>query len=58
MSVKQEVIESLKNLPEDATIDDVEYHIYVVTTLSRRLATPGSKYTVEEAREQLRQWLD
>ena len=58
MSMKQEVIDSLKNLPDDATLEDIEYHVYVVLTLNRRLAEPGKRFTPEEARERLKRWLD
>lgn len=58
MSVRDEVIEALKNLPKDTPLEDIEYHVYVVTTLNRRLKNPGKEFTPEEARERLKRWLD
>lgn len=58
MSVRDDAIEALKNLPKDTSPEDIEYHVYVVTTLSRRLENPGKEFTPEEARERLKRWLD
>jgi len=58
MTVKQEVIKSLANLPEDATADDIAYHVYVVLTVERRIAETERKVTDEEARGRMKRWLE
>lgn len=34
-SAKQEVAQLLSNLPEDCTLEDVQYHLYVVEKIQR-----------------------
>ena len=60
MTMKQEVMKALASLPESATQDDIAYNVYVVLTVERRLAETeaGRKVTDEEAREQLKRWLE
>ena len=60
MSVKTEILKALENLPEDATADDIEYHLYVALLLHRRLSdTDRSKnLTVDEVRQRLSRWLE
>lgn len=58
MSVKQEVMKTLANLPEDATAEDIEYHVYVALLLHERLASAdrSKNLTIEEIRQRMRLW--
>ena len=35
MRTKQAILELLEKLPEDCTLDDVQYHLYVLQTTER-----------------------
>jgi predicted transcriptional regulator len=60
MQTKQTVRQILDRLPDDCSIDDVLYHLYVVRSIERGLAdaeagkTIPHKQVVEELRKQ---WL-
>ncbi len=56
---KQEVEHLLKNLPEDATLQDIQYHLYVLEKIKRGLddVAAGRVYTTAQARERLGRWL-
>jgi hypothetical protein len=58
-SAKQEVAELLTQLPEDATLEDIQYHLYVLEKIQRGRAdiAAGRSYTNEQARERLARWL-
>ena len=60
MTMKQDVIKSLGNLPEDASADDIADQVYVVLTVERRLAetAAGHKVSDEEARKRMKRWLE
>jgi hypothetical protein len=38
MSPKQQVKEVLEHLPENCSVEDVQYHLYVMERIRRRLA--------------------
>lgn len=56
---KQEVEKLLDQLPEDSTLEDIQYHLYVLEKISRGQAdvAAGRSYTQEEAKQRLRRWL-
>jgi predicted transcriptional regulator len=58
-SVMQDVKELINHLPEDASIEDVQYHLYVLEKIrkGREDISNGRHYTTDEAREHLKQWL-
>jgi hypothetical protein len=57
MTIKQEVIKSLANLPDNATAEEVEYHIYVTLLLHQRLTEDdGKRLTIDEVRRRLGVW--
>jgi hypothetical protein len=60
MSTKTEIMRALDSLPDDATIEDIEYHLYVALLLHRRLAdTDRSKnLTIDEVRQRLKIWAE
>lgn len=49
-TVKQEVTNLLIRLPEDCSLEDIQYHLYVLQKLERGLkdAEEGKVYTQEE----------
>ncbi|MBN1216462.1 MAG: hypothetical protein JXA99_13610 [Candidatus Lokiarchaeota archaeon] len=60
---KENVIEMIKELPEDATIDDIIYHLYVkkkiqigIDQLDQGKGIPHEK-VMENAKKRLEQWL-
>jgi predicted transcriptional regulator len=56
MSTKQAVLDLLERLPEDCTLDDVQYHLYVLQTIERgrREITEGKELTHEDVKRELR----
>ena len=58
-SAKAEVSSMLEALPEDASLEDVQYHLYVLEKVRRgleRSETEG-KISHEEAKTRLDKWL-
>jgi len=56
---RDEVISLLDRLPEDASIEDVQYHLYVIEKVRNGLeaAQPEGAMTQEQAEEKLGKWL-
>lgn len=56
MKAKEKVREVLERLPDDCTMDDVLYHLYVVSQIERGLDDVEAGRTIphEEAAEELR----
>ena len=59
-TAKKEVWELLKRLPEDCTLEDVQYHLYVLQKIERGLkdAEEGRFYSQEEAEKMMAKWLE
>ncbi len=59
VTAKQEVAQLLTQLPDDATLEDIQYHLYVLEKIQRGCAdmAAGRSYTSEQARERLARWL-
>ena len=59
-TAKQEVEQMLQQLPEDATLEDIQYHVYVLEKIRRGRAdiAAGRSMTTVEARARLGRWLD
>jgi len=62
-NLKEEIIDLIKKLPNDATIDDIMYHLYVkkkilagIKDLEQGKVIPHEK-VMENAKERLEQWL-
>lgn len=57
--VKEEVTSLLERLPEDASIEDVQYHLYVVEKVRNGLNAARTEGTVtqQQAEEKLGKWL-
>ncbi|WP_258868060.1 hypothetical protein [Alkalilimnicola ehrlichii] len=58
-TAKQDVEQLLKNLPDDSTYEDIQYHLYVLEKIKRgeaRARTEGT-LTQEQAEARLSKWL-
>ena len=62
-NLKEEIIDLIKHLPEDATIDDIMYHLYVrkkiIKSLEELEQGKGIPHEIvmENAKKRLEQWL-
>lgn len=58
-SPKDEVVSLLRKLPDDASYEDIQYHLYVLEKVRRGLERAGSEGAVshEEAKARLGKWL-
>jgi predicted transcriptional regulator len=58
-TAKQDVAQLLAQLPDDATLEDIQYHVYVLEKVQRGRAdiAAGRRHTTEQARERLARWL-
>ena len=56
----QDVRTLLDHLPEDSTIEDIQYHLYVLEKIRRGRGDihDGRHLTHEQAKERLRKWLN
>ncbi len=56
---KDEVRRLLDNLPEDATYEDIQYHIYVRQAIENGIAAVehGETITQEEVERRMAKWL-
>lgn len=59
-TAKDEVREILETLPEDASLEEIQYHIYVRQKIDRGLKDldEGRTVTQEEAERRMAKWLD
>jgi hypothetical protein len=57
-TVKEEIKNFIDELPDDATLDDIEYQLYVrrKIALSQEAVTEGKYIIHEEAVKQFREW--
>lgn len=57
-TLKQEALESLKCLPDDADIDEIMYRLYVVEKLrkSRDAIAQGQVVAHEDLQREIEQW--
>lgn len=60
LSTKQQVQKVLEQLPDDCTLEDVQYQLYVLEKLRRRveLADQGTDFvSQDEVEERMKKWL-
>jgi hypothetical protein len=57
-SLKQEALESLRNLPDDADIDEIMYRLYVIDKLrkSREAIERDQVLSHEDLKREIEQW--
>ncbi len=58
-TAKEEVGRLLANLPDDCTLEDIQYHLFVIQKLERGLkdAGEGKVYPQEEVEKRMAKWL-
>lgn len=58
-TAKKEVTKLLKNLPGDATLEDIQYHLYVLQKIESGLedAKKGRVVTQKEIEQRMSKWL-
>lgn len=58
-SPKAEVASMLKALPEDASLEDIQYHLYVLEKVKRGLGRAETENAIshEDAKARLGKWL-
>lgn len=58
-TAKQEVESLLKKLPDDCSLEDIQYHLYVIEKIQRGIETAEKKGVVlqEEAEKRLGKWV-
>jgi predicted transcriptional regulator len=60
MSTKEAVLDLVRKLPDDCSLDDIQYHLYVLQTIERGRAEVAQGNTVshEQVQQELRtKWL-
>ena len=59
MSAKQEVQSLLQKLPDNCSLEDIQYHLYVLEKVQRGLqdARDHGSISQEEAESRLSKWL-
>jgi hypothetical protein len=59
MSVlKKKVQNMIQNLPDDCTIEDIQYHLYVIEKVQNGINSLQDKsFTQEEAKKRMAKWL-
>jgi predicted transcriptional regulator len=57
---KDEVRELLQNLPDDASLEDIQYHLYVRQKIQKGLAAAEQGLTIphEEVVRRMSRWLE
>ncbi len=59
-TAKQEISRLLTRLPDDCSIEDVQYHLYVLQKIERGIkdVEEGRVYTQEEVEKLMARWLE
>jgi len=57
---KDEIVELLKDLPEDASLEDIQYHIYVRQKVAHgeAEAAAGQELSHGDVKKRLARWLE
>jgi predicted transcriptional regulator len=55
---KENILQMIKELPDDSTLEDIMYHLYAREKIIRGLedADEGRKISNEEAKEVIEEW--
>jgi hypothetical protein len=57
-NAKQEVFKLLETLPEEASLEDIQYHLYVLQCIGRgRQDVEGRTLPQDEAERRMARWL-
>ena len=59
VSVKEEVASLLERLPEDCSLEDIQYHLYVIEKVRNGLERADTEGVIEqdEAEARLAKWI-
>ncbi|TCT23973.1 hypothetical protein [Thiobaca trueperi] len=59
-TAKQEVADLLRQLPDDCSLEDIQYRLYVLekTNRGREDIAQGRGYVNDEAKQRLDRWLE
>jgi predicted transcriptional regulator len=59
-SAKQEVMELLDDLPDDSTLEEIQYSLYVRQKIQRGLrdVEEGKTHTQEEVEKRMEKWVE
>jgi len=59
LTPKQEVEKLLDHLPDNSTLEDIQYHVYVLEKIKKGRAdvATGRSHSHDEAKQRLRKWL-
>jgi hypothetical protein len=59
-NLKQEVQDLISKLPEETTLEDIQYHLYVLQKIKRGLSEAESKKLIssDEMKDRLGKWLE
>ena len=59
MTAKQHVLEVVSKMPDNCTLEDIGYEVYVIQSIREGLAEldRGDYLTHEQARDELSRWL-
>jgi hypothetical protein len=59
VSVKQEVASLLERLPEDCSLEDIQYHLYVIEKVRSGLERADNEGVIEqdEAEARMAKWI-
>jgi len=57
-SAKEEVMQLLKELPDDSTLEEIQYHLYVRQKIQRGIkdVEEGRIHTQEEMEKRMEKW--
>ena len=57
-SAKEEVMQLLKELPDNSTLEEIQYHLYVRQKIQRGITDveKGRTYTQEEMEKRMEKW--
>jgi predicted transcriptional regulator len=58
--IKEAVIQMVQSLPDDCTIEDIQYHLYIREKVERgvKAIEEGDVVSEEEADRRIQEWLD
>ncbi len=56
---KQQVTSMLQNLPDDCSLEDIQYHLYVIEKIKNGVARAETEGTIsqQDAAKQLAKWI-
>ena len=59
-TVKNEVVDLLKRLPDNCTLEDIQYYLYAIQKIERGLKDEeeGRVYEEKEIEEKMSKWLE